>query len=317
MPIRKNTQAKRNASKADAHNTIYEMVTMRILNEMSNGKIPWRDIIINKKGQKPAYTNFVTGKPYSFLNCLLLGEPGEYASFKQIKERGGVIKKGAKGRFVIFWGEFVPKENKEKVEELEKEGKDASHLKVKFPKYYTVFNINDTEGVRRADPEEVQEEKTMEEAEAPTATARMVREYYEYSQQVRVLEDTSSVGTYLPDTDEVAVQPKENFEYEEDWFASVFSGLVHSTATEERCNRENELKKMREGETSVKEELIGEIGSSMILTACGLQRKETHEQLAATCQKWIEQFKNDYRLIVTSSYAAEKAAKLILGEFAA
>ena len=101
MPIRKNTQAKHNASKADAHNTIYEMVTMRILNEMSNGKIPWRDIIINKKGQKPAYTNFVTGKPYSFLNCLLLGEPGEFASFKQIKERGGGFSEGQAQRLSI------------------------------------------------------------------------------------------------------------------------------------------------------------------------------------------------------------------------
>ena len=315
MAIRKIT-AKAQGAKTETQNknTVYQMVTMRILDQLSKGKLPWRDVIIKRKGDKPAYANFVTGKPYSLLNSLLLGEPGEYASFKQIKERGGAIKKGAKSKFVNYWGEFTPKENKEKVEELEKEGKDASHLKVKFPKYYNVFHIDDTEGIKRPAPEST---PTMVEAEDPTAVARMVRENYEYAQQVALVEGKDAVSRYLPTSDEVAVQPKENYGYEEDWYGAVFNGFVHSTATEERCNRENELSKMLEGETSIKEELIGEIGSSMILTACGLNRKETHQQIAAECQKWIEAFQNDYRLVVTSSYAAEKAAKLILGEFAA
>ena len=69
-------------------------------------------------------------------------------------------------------------------------------------------------------------------------------------------------------------------------------------------------------EREVKEELIGEIGSSMMLAACGLRRQETHQQIDAVCKKWIDAMNKDYRLIVTASYAAEKAAKYVLGEFA-
>ena len=54
----------------------------------------------------------------------------------------------------------------------------------------------------------------------------------------------------------------------------------------------------------------------MILSACGLHRKETHQQIDAVCQKWINAMNKDYRLIVTASYAAEKSAKYVLGQFA-
>lgn len=291
---------------------VYMMVTKRILDNMMQGDIPWRNTIFKRKGAKSAYTNFVTGKPYSFLNCLLLGEPGEYASFKQIKEKGGVIKKGAKSRIVIYWGEFIPKDRQEKAKELEEKGESFEHLKVKFPKYYLVFNIKDTLGIKTEEPDEPE----MQEAEEPTAVARMVIGDYEINEQVLLKEDPSFEPAYRVLTDEVEMPNKENFALEEDYYASVFSGFVHSTATEKRCNRETEYKKMLEGETSVKEELIAEIGSSMILSACGLHRKETHQQIDAVCQKWINAMNKDYRLIVTASYAAEKSAKYVLGQFA-
>ena len=291
---------------------VYMMVTQRVLDNMMKGEIPWRQTLFRPKGKKAAYTNLVTGKPYSFLNCLLLGEPGEYATFEQIKQRGGVVKKGAKSNIVIYWGEFIPEDRKELAKELEEKGKSFEHLKIKFPKYYRVFNVRDTEGIKREDVNA----PVMEEAEDPTAMARMVISDYEINQQVPLRVDAKYEPAYRVLTDEVEVPEKTCYQYEEDWFASVFNGFIHSTATESRCNREKELQKMREGETSIKEDLIAEIGSSMILTACGLKRKETHLQTDAMCQKYINAMNKDYRLIVTSSYAAEKAAKMVLGEFA-
>lgn len=301
-------------SDQDKHGSVYQMVTKRILDSMMNGEIPWRKTYVHVKGQKAPYRNFVTGKPYSFLNSLLLGEPGEYGTFNQIKEHGGTIKKGAKSRMVIYWGEFIPTENKAKAKELEEAGENFDHLKVKFPKYYLVFNLNDTEGVKREEAEPMPETQR---AEAPTAVARMVIDDYKTNEQVTLEEKMSYEPVYLPEIDTVKVPLKTNYHLEEDWFASVFGGFVHSTATEDRCNRETEMKKMLEGEMSVKEELIAEIGSSMILTACGLERKETHQQLAAECQKWVNAMNKDFRLIVMASNAAEKAAKYVLGEFAA
>lgn len=292
---------------------VYQIVTKKILDAMMNGEIPWRNTHVTLKGERPAYCNYVTGKPYSFINSILLGEPGEYASFNQIKDAGGVIKKGAKAKMVIYWGAFIPKENKEKAKELEEKGESIEHLKVMFPKYYNVFNIKDTEGLKSKTHEIPQ----MQQAENPTAMARMVIGDYETNEMVSVVEDNCIEPRYNPLRDSVELPGKDKFSLEEDWYASVFSGMVHSTATEERCNRESELKHMIDGKTTVKEDLTAEIGSSMILTACGLQRKETHQQIAAVCQKYIDAMNKDYRLIITASNAAEKAAKYILGEFAA
>ena len=303
---------KSNSDPSARHDNVYQMVTKRILDSMMRGEIPWRNTYVKKKGEKNPYTNYITGKPYSFLNSLLLGEPGQYASFNQIEKLHGKIKKGTKSKFIIYWGWFVPKDKKKEQKELEDEGKSFEHLKVYFPKYYNVFNMKDVEGV------EIPKEETVEhhEAEDPTAVARMVMEDYKINESVDVKMSPDIDPEYRVTEDMVVLPEKTNYTFEEDWWASLFSGFVHSTVTEERCDRETERKKMLEGELSIKEQLIAEIGSSMILTSCGLKRQETHEQIDAECQKWIEAMNKDYRLIINASNAAEKAAKYIMGEFA-
>lgn len=291
---------------------IYEAVTRQILGNMAKGIIPWRQIWTARKGAKHPFTNKFTGKPYSFLNTLLLGEPGEYATFRQIKEAGGHIVKGAKARMVIYWGEFTPKENREEEKRLEEEGKDTSHLKVKFPKYYHVFNVRDAEGLKD-DPQPT----PMVEAEDPTDVADLVVREYRTNEDILVESREGLEPAYLPASDSVTLPPKEAFAYEEDFYRSLFEQLVHSTAADGRCDRRSEFKGMAEGEMSVKEALIGEIASSMCLSVAGMKRRETHEQVSAECQKWIGVLGNDMRLIVQASYGAEKAARLILGNYAA
>lgn len=309
MAIKRKTQEDNSEKKG----SVYQIVTKRILVSMMKGEIPWRQTYVKKKGQKAPYTNFVTGKAYSFLNCLLLGQPGEYISFKQIQEKHGHLKKGSKSKMVIYWGEFIPKKDKALAKELEEEGKPYDHLKVRFPKYYLVYNIDDVEGIRREEPAD---SGMTEAAEDPTAIAAMVADDYTINAQVKVKTAPDLDPAYDAGEDLVTLPEKENYTYEEDWWASLFSGMIHSTATEKRCDREGELQRMLEKNMSVKEELIGEIGSSMMLAACGLRRQETHQQIDAVCKKWIDAMNKDYRLIVTASYAAEKAAKYVLGEFA-
>lgn len=299
------------------HENVYQKVTKRILDMMMSGLIPWRIVCFPKKGEPAPYRNYFTGRPYnSLINRMLLGEPGEYATFNQIKDHKGHVKKGAKGKMVIYWGEYVPKDKKEEYDRLVAAGENADHLKVKFPKQYLLFNIKDTEGVVFKGKEEEQGPE-MQEAEAPTDIVNMVLTDYNSNEGVSVNELNISEPVYDPMNDSVSVPLKGSFPIEEDYYASVFTGIVHSTATENRCNRDKEYQKIKEGEMSVKEELIGEIGSSMILMACGLERKETHTQITAVCQKWIEAMNKDYRLIITASTNAEKAAKYVLGQFAA
>ena len=104
---------------------IYSEVTNRIMEQMEEGIIPW---------QKPWVAcgkaiSRTTGKPYSLLNQMLLGRPGEYLTFKQCQEAGGKVKKGEKSQMVVFW-KWIETEDEETGEKKE----------VPFLRYYNVLD---------------------------------------------------------------------------------------------------------------------------------------------------------------------------------
>ena len=63
---------------------LYQIVTNRIIEKLEQGVIPWKRTYSD--GNFPV--NWQTGKTYRGINLLLL-EPGEYATFNQIKKSGG------------------------------------------------------------------------------------------------------------------------------------------------------------------------------------------------------------------------------------
>ena len=77
---------------------IYAAVTDRIIAQLEAGQIPWHKPWV-ASGQAISRS---TGKPYSLLNQLLLGQPGEYVTFKQAQQEGGHFKKGERASMVVF-----------------------------------------------------------------------------------------------------------------------------------------------------------------------------------------------------------------------
>ena len=302
--------------KTSASDKVYQDVTRRILDRMMQGEIPWRQTWTPEKNGISPFRNPYTKVNYGFLNQLLLVEPGLYATFNQIKEHGGHVLKGHKSKRVFFWSKYIPKKHQEEAEKLKAEGKSVEHLKQPCLMTYDVFNLEkDTEGI---DLSKFREEvpKTQK-AQDPTDILRMVVGDFKVNESISVEEDNTRDPFYDACQDKVITPEMSRFGIEEDYWASLLSGFVHSTAHEERMNRKAELEKMLKGEMSPREWLIGEIGTSMILSACGLVRDETHEQIAATCQKCIEILQKDYRVLINSAGAAESSAKYILGTFAA
>ena len=111
---------------------IYAAVTDRIIAQLEAGQIPWHKPWI-ASGQAISRS---TGKPYSLLNQLLLGQPGEYVTFKQAQQEGGHIRKGEKAQMVVFW-KWVEKEDEETHEKKQ----------VPFLRYYSVFHLSQCEGL--------------------------------------------------------------------------------------------------------------------------------------------------------------------------
>ena len=78
---------------------LYQTITDRMIKEMEQGLIPW-----NKPWMASgAAVSHTTGKPYSLLNQMVLGRPGEWITFSQCQHEGGHIRKGEKASMVVFW----------------------------------------------------------------------------------------------------------------------------------------------------------------------------------------------------------------------
>ena len=111
---------------------LYAEITARIIAQMEEGIIPWcKPWLASGKALSHA-----TGKPYSLLNQMLLGKPGEYVTFRQCQQEGGKVRKGEKSRMVVFW-KWMQIKDEETGEEKD----------IPFLRYYNVFHIDQCEGL--------------------------------------------------------------------------------------------------------------------------------------------------------------------------
>src|SRR4051794_3411011 len=113
---------------------VYEIVTSKIVELLEEGTIPWR-----KPWRAVQAQNLMSRKEYRGVNALLLNslpfsEP-YFLTFKQARALGGSVVKGARGLPVVFWQMLKRKNDKNE--------------ETTFPllRYYTVFNIAQTEGI--------------------------------------------------------------------------------------------------------------------------------------------------------------------------
>lgn len=143
--------------------SVYEIVTSRIMDKLNEGVIPWLKPW-NARTSSPR--NLVTGKPYRGINVFVLGmqayQSPYWLTFKQATDRGGKIKKGEKGTPVVYWN-FIDVEDKA----------TGEAKKTPFLRYYTVFNVAQTEGIEAPTDTPADEFNPIEEA------ARIVGGYKE------------------------------------------------------------------------------------------------------------------------------------------
>ena len=101
---------------------LYQEVTNRIMEQLENGLIPWQNPWISTGNA----VSHATGKPYSLLNQMLLGRPGEYVTFKQCQQEGGKVRKGEKSQMVVFW-KWIETEDEETGEKKELPNRPQIH----------------------------------------------------------------------------------------------------------------------------------------------------------------------------------------------
>jgi antirestriction protein ArdC len=271
--------------------TAYEIVTESIIQQLKSGVAPWR-----KPWRTEMPANLVSKKEYRGINIFLLAFQGYgsryWLTYRQAQAAGGNVRKQQHGTHVVFWkiGEYR-KENKETGEPEDR--------KSILLRYYTVFNLEQCEGIKSPDPRQIinpieQCESIVKDMPNPPAFEQDSRAFYK------------------PSTDTVGMPARSAFHSAEEYYSTLFHELTHSTGHASRVGREGILNHNPFGSDDYsKEELVAEMGAAML---CGVAGIESHtiNNSAAYLQTWINRLQSDSRLIVSAASQAQKAADYIL-----
>ncbi len=288
---------------------VYQMVTDRIIEMMSQGIIPWHKpwhYGAKNEGMDEAIS-YTTRRAYSVLNQWLLGEPGEYLTFHQIQECRGRIKKGEKSRMVVF---FKSAQYTDKDPDT---GEEKLHS---YPllRYYNVWHINQTEGIAsKCTGEEVDiplGPSPVEEAES------IIHGYLTRETELKFQNDKPTGKAYYSHSQDMVVVPMlGQYDIADEYYSTAFHELTHSTLKESRCNRVADNAHAFFGNADYsREELVAEMGAAMLCSHSGLDNQKAFRNSVAYLQNWMQALRNDPKMIVWAANRAEKAARYILGE---
>lgn len=274
---------------------VYAMVNDRILKDLESGFIPWEKPWF---GMASTY-NFKSKKPYSLLDCLMLGKPGRWGTYKQWKEKGGQVKKGAKSSQVVYWNMYKVKDKND----------PENEKTIPVLKYFNVFHEDDVEGIEfPEDEKEIRYDlETVDDEIEETLNA-----YYE-KEGIEVFDDAQSdKAYYAPKSHSITLPRRDQFKGVEAYYSTKFHETCHSTGKTLKRDLDGHFR----DKGYAREELIAEIGSAYLMNHYGLDTAKSEKNTAAYIQSWIQVIKDDARAFVTAAGRAEKAVALILGESA-
>jgi antirestriction protein ArdC len=284
-----------NSTKRDC----YHEITNAIIADLEKGVRPW--IKPWDDGNAiPCRPLRITGEPYRGINVMLLWSAAHergfrgahWLTYQQAVHQGGNIRKGEKSTTVVFSGTLTRTEPDDNGEEHEKI--------IPFLKAYSVFNIDQTEGLS-------------EKYRTPAATAPTVRENTRNEKVDRFIANTGvdvihggDRACYSPLEDRIYMPNIERFKDSDAYGAVILHESVHATMRDDRCPR-----KFRPSTSGVanyaREELIAELGAAFLCAdlQISLTPRADHAEYIAG---WLDVLRNDKRAIFQAAATAQRAA---------
>lgn len=271
----------------------FEIITDRILSALDNNIIPWRKPWKSTGGIP---RNFVTGKPYRGLNIFLTLSAGYsspfWLTYNQAKERGGTVRKGEKGTPIIYWN-FISRPTENAKGEIEEQN-------IPFMRYYTVFNVNQIDGLKIEEtPETFNEIIPCEDVLNNMPQAPTIIKGFDQA-------------CYNPISDTVKIPSRAAFKTEAGYYATLFHELSHSTGHASRLARKGITERNTFGSDEYsKEELVAELGAAFLCGFTGIEA-ETLENQTAYIDNWKKVIAADKKMIISAAAQAQRAADFIL-----
>ncbi|MDX1217366.1 DUF1738 domain-containing protein [Sinorhizobium medicae] len=279
---------------------VYSRITNQIIEALEQGVKPWTQPwnAAHAAGHvsRPLRHN---GQPYAGINVLTLWSSAmnaHYAApiwmtFKQALELGGHVRKGEKGAPVVY------ADTMRRTETDEATG-DETDRAIPFLKAYTVFNVEQIEGLpghfhARAETTRNPDEQN-EGAEAFFAATRAD------------IRHGGDCAYYSPALDYVQMPVFEAFRDAQSYYATLAHELTHWTRHATRLDRDFGRKRFGD-DGYAREELVAELGAAFLCADLGL-RLEDRADHAAYIGHWLVVLKEDKRAIFAAAAHAQRAA---------
>jgi len=292
--------------------SIYQVVTDRIIESLKNGAVPWQ-----RPWKAPSYAggsfprNFLTGKPYRGVNILLLWSMPYSApfwlTFKQAKDLGGSVRKGEKGTQIVFYKQLHGK-SKQALEEPQEINEEKAARSPFVLTYYTVFNVEQCDGLKLPELLPLTEPKEVEIDETSEALVHA----WDGRPELKLTSATERQAYYRPATDSVHMPARFRFIDASLYYSTLFHELVHSTGHESRLDRT--FGATFGDDLYSKEELVAETGAAFLCAIAGIAGQQSESNTTAYIQNWIERLEGDNRLILQAAEAAQKAVDMITNQ---
>lgn len=291
-----------------ASRDLYREVTDKIITMIENGVAPWR----RTWSTYGLARNYVTGHIYTGINLILMNNTPHpipyFMTFTQVKEQGGQIRQGSKSHMVIYFNVYY-KDSLDQtlsIEEARTRSNGGEEIQIlKFIKYFNIFNIEDIEDIEFNVSEiEIKLNEKIERCEGIILNMPNPPELKSID---------GNRAFYSPTQDFVNIPPIEQFETAEDYYATFFHELTHSTGHASRLAREEVMNPQTFGSKPYsREELVAEMGASFLCSSVQIDYDNITENNAAYLAGWLKVLKEDRKFIFKAAAEAQKAADYIL-----
>lgn len=270
-------------------NSLIERVERMIANgETANWLCPWQ-----RSGLPKSY---ITEKTYSGINLWLL-ESGYFLTWNQyldIKKKIPEVqlKKGSKSHICVYF-------NFNEIEDEE----TGETKKVPFLKYYRLFNADDFENLPP-------KEKLVEYEHGDDKDISEFISAYSENANVRVTVKKSNRAYYSPLFDEIVLPKESQFKVFDDFVSTTCHEIIHSTGHKTRLDRLKE--NFKEDESYSKEELVAQMGSSLLCYLLGYENTDTTNNDINYIRGWLSHLKDNVKELVSAGALAQRAVDYVM-----
>lgn len=299
-----------------ANNDIAKKVTQIVIDGLKKGHLVWKKSW-KSAGLDEVPMNYKSKKRYHGSNVIVLSVIqltkgytfNKWVTYKGALDLGGNVIKGEKGYPVVFWKFFESKVID-----------DAGDEQIKrFPmlRYFTVFNLDQCEGFEKPEIPKADEDKPLE---VIKSAEKIVSEYDKREKNLSLNVKASDRAYYSPREDMIVAplmeqfveKAKDELAGKQSFYKTLFHEIVHSTGHSERLNREKGMRAYQASTEYSKEELVAEMGASMLGFKAGITNDDNLENAQAYINGWIKRLEENPDWIIWAGGRAEKAMNYVL-----